>query len=435
MLIKTNSRFTSNLRPAFLPPRLPPPQAGYLRELLVSCPRGSTRAAFERLAADAIAHADPEGAQAAAMSRVLLDLLDEETQGAARGMSPGGLAHVAPVVGCAAAAGGSQLAVLIAGGAVPRLLGCLKARHAYEANSSNLSSSNPSSSSLSSPSRPPHAAARRPLLVEDVAGFPSVVDAVARLLAGAGAVEEALGGATGVGAGGGAAALVERQFLSAALRACPGEAADLLTQLVWRGSRLGAVTAGSAAASGAAAGSTAGEAPRKEESGVAAAAARGGQEDEGGGFAAELDAGGGGSRRASEVGERALAVLLEIVLDARRAASSSVTAATAATSGVSPAAAAAVSLASSMGVLSRVLHLRDGGAAQGRLEVALGKLAAAASEEERHSTPPGGCGGGVYLTGKLIASLFVHVPEARPVLSRMPQLIGSRGRVEPSSSA
>ncbi|CAN0018999.1 unnamed protein product, partial [Hapterophycus canaliculatus] len=78
-------------------------KAGYLRELLVSCPRASTRLAFERLAVDAVvASSDPAAAgeelewadhqpTAAALSRVLLDLLEDESSGAARGNSPGGL--------------------------------------------------------------------------------------------------------------------------------------------------------------------------------------------------------------------------------------------------------------------------------------------------------------------------------------------------------
>jgi len=141
-------------------------QAGYLRELLVSCPRASTRLAFEHLAVDAVAASNPpkrgdrgpatansEGEQqqqeedeeeeeeekeeeetdlqSTALARVLLDLLQDESYGAARGASPGGLSHVAAVA-AAAASNTSQRDVLIAGRAVPLLLGCLKARHSHE---------------------------------------------------------------------------------------------------------------------------------------------------------------------------------------------------------------------------------------------------------------------------------------------------------------
>ncbi|MEP3596613.1 hypothetical protein, partial [Parvibaculum sp.] len=93
--------------------------------------------AFERLATDAVGRSDPEGEQGGAVSRVLLELLDEASYGAARGASPGGLTHVAAVVAAAAAApGDTQRAILVAGQAVPRLLSCLKARHAYEINAS-----------------------------------------------------------------------------------------------------------------------------------------------------------------------------------------------------------------------------------------------------------------------------------------------------------
>ncbi|CAM9662118.1 unnamed protein product, partial [Ectocarpus sp. 8 AP-2014] len=155
--------------------------AGYLRELLVSCPRASTRLAFEHLAVDAVEassnpppppppydddddddNAPPESGgatsaivslegedeqqppeavapasvavvdqQTSALSRVLLDLLADESYGSARGASLGGLAHVAAVA-AAAAANHSQRAVLIAGRAVPRLLDCLRARHSHE---------------------------------------------------------------------------------------------------------------------------------------------------------------------------------------------------------------------------------------------------------------------------------------------------------------
>ncbi|CAN0483341.1 unnamed protein product, partial [Ectocarpus sp. 12 AP-2014] len=112
--------------------------AGYLRELLVSCPRASTRLAFEHLAVDAVEASSnppppppcddyddnaPPGSggvtsavvssededeqqppeavapasvaavdqQTSALSRVLLDLLVDESYGSARGASPGGL--------------------------------------------------------------------------------------------------------------------------------------------------------------------------------------------------------------------------------------------------------------------------------------------------------------------------------------------------------
>ncbi|CAM9603813.1 unnamed protein product [Scytosiphon promiscuus] len=145
--------------------------------------------------------------------------------------------------------------------------------------------------------------------------------------------------------------------------------------------------------------------------------------------------GGGGGGRGSgrgvaslAVGERALMVLLEIVLDARRS-SSGVPVATAATSVSADLARreGEVDLPAGMGALSRVLHLSDRGV-QGRLESALRRLEAAvrvsqdrgSSSGAASSSSAAGCDGTVYLTGKLVASLFVHLPEARPLLSRMP---------------
>lgn len=389
------------------------PQAGYLRDVLVSCPRASTRAAFERLATDAVAHADTEGDQAGALSRVLLELLDETSHGAARGASPGGLAHVARVVSAAAAApGDTQRAVLIAGQAVPRLLNCLNARHAYEINAS------PRSNAQSSPATVPvggaaaaaaAAAVAQAQALQNVGGFEAVVSAVERLLAGPGfSVEVALGGAEG------ADSVTDRKFLLAALQACPHEAAGLLTHLVWRGSRAGVgagVTEASAVEDGRGDGGISGvdRFPTAEE-------------DNG----------------ARQIGERALSALLDIVVDARRAlpGTSSAAAVAAAAPGSSQSSAvtnAALEFSSAMGVLSRVLHLRDG-EVQDRLEVALGRLAATTrggEEEWRSGGGGGGCGGGTYQTGRLLASLFVHIPEARPVLSRSPLFQGPRRRAEP----
>lgn len=224
-----------------------------------------------------------------------------------------------------------------------------------------------------------------------VGGFASVVRAVERLLlAGAGAVEEALGGPEGV------AAVTDKQFLLAALRACPDEAGNLLAHLVWRGSRKGP---------------QGGDDDNRDKGGGDEFAA-----GEGTGLCEE------GRAAQERISERALSVLLEIIIDARKASDAvgvgGVTvAAVAPAESVNP---AAVDLGPAMGVLSRVLHLRDD-AVQDRLEVALGSLAASGSAAS------GGEGGGAaYLTGKLVASLFVHVPEARPVLSRMPLLLGSR---------
>lgn len=362
------------------------PQAGYLRELLVSCPRGSTRTAFERFITDAFSSADPDGEPAAATCRVLLGLLDEESPVSVRKASPAGLTHVAAAIAAASTAaaaamaatapggGGSQRSILIAGQAVPRLLRCLTARRMHET-SVAAASGTPSTT----------------IQLYRVGGFASVVRAVERLLlAGAGAVEDALGGPEGV------AAVTDKQFLLAALRACPDEVGNLLAHLVWRGSRKG---------------------PQGEEDGT---------RDKGGGDDFSMEEGTGlceEGRAAQEwISERALSVLLEIIIDARKASDavgvSGVTvAAVAPAESVNP---AAVDLGPAMGVLSRVLHLRDD-AVQNRLEVALGGLAASGSAAS------GGEGSGAaYLTGKLVASLFVHVPEARPVLSRMPLLLGSR---------
>ncbi|CAN0446313.1 unnamed protein product [Ectocarpus sp. 8 AP-2014] len=234
------------------------------------------------------------------------------------------------------------------------------------------------------------------LPLQRVGGFEAVVSAVCRLLAGArGAgrsVEEALGG--------GAEAVTDKGFLLAALKACPDQAADLLAHLVWCGQQPPKPPPQQ-------------QQQREEDDAcsgsqyAAAAAVRGG--------GGALVAGMGG------IGERALTALLEIVLDSRRALSVSVgTAATAAE--LARRQEGAVDLRTGMGVLSRVLHLNDRGVRE-RLDVALRRLEAAVrASQEEGSSAAAGCGGEVYLTGKLVASLFLHLPEARPALSRMPFL-------------
>ncbi|CAM9745545.1 unnamed protein product [Ectocarpus sp. 12 AP-2014] len=231
------------------------------------------------------------------------------------------------------------------------------------------------------------------LPLQRVGGFEAVVSAVCRLLAGArGAgrtVEEALGG--------GAEAVTDRGFLLAALKACPDQAADLLAHLVWCGQPPPPPPQRQQEEDDACSGSQH----------AAAAAVRGG--------GGALVAGMGG------IGERALTALLEIVLDSRRALSVSVGTATTAAE-LARRQEGAVDLRTGMGVLSRVLHLNDRGVRE-RLDVALRRLepAVRASQEEG-SSASAGCGGEVYLTGKLVASLFLHLPEARPALSRMPLL-------------
>lgn len=304
---------------------------------------------------------------------------------------------MAAVVAAAASAGGSLCALLIAGQAVPRLLSCLRARYAYETNS--MARSPRASTAGAGAAAAAASAAALPL--QNVGGFDSVLVAIARLLAGAGRVEEALGGEDGI------AAVTDKQFLLAALQACPGETTNLLTHLVWRGSRICTVT----------------EEDEGHQNQGATAAGGGESTAEGGVFAADEDMG-GGSGGAQQVGERALTTLLEIVLDARRAPHVVVAAATS-TEASTP---GAVDYSTCMGVLSRVLHLRDG-RVQDRVEAALGRLTASGRASEA-SLAAAGCGGSIYLTGKLIASLFVHVPEARPVLSRMPLLLRSRRRGE-----
>ena len=356
----------------------------------MSCPRSSTRIAFERLVADAFASADPEGEPVAATCRVLLGLLDEESFGSARGASPGGLTHIAAAVAAAAtvatATGGSERSILIAGQAIPRLLRCLKARRASETSAMAAASGTSAVAAIQ---------------LYHVGGFVSVVRAVERLLAGAGAVEEALGGPEGV------AAVTDKQFLLAALHVCPDETGNLLAHLMWRGSsRTDFGGRGGGERAGVVAQQSGGE---DVEDKVVFPPTAGG------------DAGLCGDGAAQQqIGERALGVLLGIVLDARKASDVGVGVAAATQTTVSSRG-AAVDLGVGMNVLSRVLHLRDV-AVQDRLEVALGRLAASvvASDEE------GGGAGAAYLTGKLVTSLFVHVPEARPVLSRMSLLFGPR---------
>lgn len=364
----------------------------------MSCPRESTRAAFERLASDAVSRADPDGEEAAAASRVLLGILDEESYGAVRSTSLGGLTHVAAVIARMAAMGGSLCAVLVTEQAVPRLLRCLTARHSHEINSM-LRSPQPLAPGSRSGSSAASATARakKVLHLQSIGGFTSVVSVIQGVLACAGGVEEAIGAD-------GAEAVTSRDFLVAAVLACPSETADLLAHLVWRGSRAGASKTGTTAIG-------------KDEHGSAQKAYRSAAGDGSIGTAVgEAPAGGvsfaasGGSQ---QVGERALKVLLEIVLDAHRRLPTA-GAATAATETSQT----RVEFSSGIGVLSRLLHLRDGEVGT-RIEAVLGKLAAAVRASKEGKPQAAGCVGGVYLTGKLIASLFVHVPEARPVLTRL----------------
>ena len=438
------------------PPTHPPThlfsQAGYLRELLVSCPRASTRLAFEHLAVDAVSassnpsrrdgssgqtavdwEGEPEGEvevdhQTTALSRVLLDLLQDESHGAARAASPGGLTHVAAVA-AAAAANSSQRAILIAGHALTHLVGCLKARLLHEitrapaaagaATGAPAAAGGASAVAIAVTTKAAAAAAAaatatpaKVLQLQHVGGFEAVVTAVGRLLAGAasgpfgGGVDQALGG-------GGADAVVDREFLLAALKACPRQTADFLAHLVWSGRPTRSETAGAASA---VEGVSVGDSPTK------------------GGAERELTVSGPGV--GIGVGERALVLLLEIVLDARRASNvPAVAPATATTTAAEAAAAAegAVDLRSGMGVLSRVLHLNDGGA-PGRLEVALRRLEAAVRASAEEGSSQAGCDGIVYLTGKLVASLFVHLPEARAILSRVPFLSAATPADSGSSS-
>jgi len=186
------------------------------------------------------------------------------------------------------------------------------------------------------------------------------VSAVGRLLAGREAEETLVGGADVV---------LDREFLQAAIKACPRQAADLLAHLVWRGPRLG--EEGSPA-------------PAFGNVPAPATATKAGE-------------GGGGGEVVVPGG----------VVGAASAATA------AADAGV-------VDLRSGMNVLSRVLHLNDDGV-RGRLEVALRRLEAAVrASEAEGSSAAAGCDGTVYLAGKLVASLFVHLPEARPVLAHMP---------------
>lgn len=401
----------------------------------MSCPRASTRLAFERLASNAVtasSNPPPKGSgdgngngpttvgseegeaeeadhQAAALSRVLLDLLEDKSYGAARGASPGGLTHVAAVV-AAAAANNSQRAALIAGRAVPRLLSCLNARHVHEASNGSAQGAAPGAAAANTTpaagrasavavavaakgaaATPPWAVATTALQLQHVGGFEAVVSAIGQLLAGAAAtgrrVEEALEG--------GSDEVIDKGFLLAAMKACPSQTADLLAHLVW----CGGPPTGEAAVGPAAAAAVVGN----------GLVARGNGEQE--------------AVVSGVIGERVLKVLLEIVLDACRASSVPVATATSAAAELGRRE-GAVDLRSAFQVLSRVLHLNDNGV-QGRLELAFGRLEAVVRAGERDGgSAAAGCGGVVYLTGKLITSLFVHLPEARPVLSRMWRHLG-----------
>lgn len=384
----------------------------------MSCPRATTRTAFTRLAVDAVSHADRSGDQAACFCRSLINLLAEERPGAARWASPGGLKHLAEVTAAAAGAHapcptpevlagtGECRRVLAAGNAVPLLLTCLKTRCAHEtASHSNLP------------------AQQQQKLLQEVEGFGAVVRAIGRLLAvGDGAAAAGLEGMhEALREEGAISAVTERQFLLAAVQAFPREAGDILVNLVWRGGGRGP----SEAAEEGALGSSAIADLRPHA--VEIEEARGILERGGGGGGTGSGAGGGGEETSSvasaatsewgpvwggkggereDVNDRALNVLLDIVEDLSRSAHH---------------------VGAAMDVLSRVLHLRDGHARK-RLEAALGTLGASvdkASDRDAGAKegPSRGGGGGpgaggprVYLTGKLIASLFVHVPEVRPVL-------------------
>lgn len=378
----------------------------------MSCPRGTTRAAFARLAADAIARADPDGDQAASICRALIDLLAEERPGAARWASPGGLTHLAELTAVAAAAGGVFRSALATGGAVPRLLSCLTARYAHETGWQ----SRPAATAGAAPAQPPLR------LLQDVGGFGAVVSSIGRILAPAGGQSGDLIVKEALREEGASASVTDRHFLSAALRACPHEAGDLLVNLVWRGRE--GVQGGCGEASGGI-GSSRADGDNSAASPAIPLEDSGMHEEgsEGNGDAMPRDFSmvglgtaepthSGGQEIDVGVGEMALNTLLEIVLDARRNSQKVGAAATVAVAGDASGGPAAVDLGVSMAVLSRVLHLRGVGAER-RLEMALGRLDAAAKSSDRAG---GGCGGGVYLAGRLVTSLFVHVPEARAVL-------------------
>lgn len=419
-----------------------------MREVLISCPRASTRAAFACLATDAVARADRNGDQMASISRVLLALLDEDSLGSARWMSPGGLTHLAQIVSAVAAAtaaaaasaggaggaGGAKLSVLNTDGAISRLLSCIQARHVHETNSQPRVSQPPSSAAASSSS-----SSLSPLPVhrlQDVGGFPAIVNAIARLLAAASATG---GGGIGQALGAdGAAAVTDKQFMVAALQACPREAGDLITNLVWRGwdyvrgsrSRVvgvstvvehvkndeaapgvpGAADLAAPSPAPGSAGDDYGATQETEQAAVAVAATVVEPSDN------------SDSIPRGEVSAQALTSLLEIVLDTRRKVT--IGAAGAAVSATKSSGPAAAELSVGMGVLARVLHLRGDGEVKSRLEAALDKLAMSARPGvEEGISASAGCGGGLYLTGKLVASLFIHVPEARPMLARSPWLL------------
>lgn len=368
----------------------------------MSCPRATTRTAFARLANHAIGRADPGGEQAASFCRTLLPLLAEERPGAARWASPGGLTHLAEVTAAAAAASSECSKVLAAGDAVRLLLACLKSRHVHEA---RLHPNPPAQQQQQQQAR----------LLQDVGGFGAVVSAIGQVLAVRATAREGPGRSSNTVAA--AAAVADREFLMAALQAFPREAGDILVNLVWRG---GGIGEGEAHESVVAELST----PAIMAAGDKDPVAGGDQPSEGEGE--------------DGVSERALDVLLDIVKDASRSAEH---------------------VGAAMAILSRVLHLRDGFARE-RLEAALdtlGTIATTTSDKDAGSSwegtarggGSGGSGGsgssagaGVYLTGKLIASLFVHMPEVRSVLrygaqasSGSASLLGSReGRGNESSA-
>lgn len=371
----------------------------------MSCPRASTREAFAGLAASAFARGSAEGEQAGALSRVLLTLLDDDAPGSAKWMSPGGVTHIAEVVAAGAeavaasrAVGGKGIpegpCVLNAGGAIPRLLKCLRARHSHE------TSAQPRSPSGGTPPPP---------RIQDVAGFAAVLGAITRLLAAvtqapAGGVERRVEEALGAD---GVAALTDRQFLAAALQACPSETGDLLANLVWDSSSEGPVSEAGDAGSG----------------DVGSAGAGGGQ-----GRPGERDV--GISAGPADVRLRALAALVDMALDASRTARPGTGAGVppgssqAQATGGACGSAASVELGTCIGALARVLHLRDGGGRiKDRLDATLTRLAVAARESEGDRGGDG-CGGALYLTSRLVVSLFVHLPEARSVLSHPLLILG-----------
>ncbi|CAM9309084.1 unnamed protein product [Discosporangium mesarthrocarpum] len=410
-------------------------KAGYLKDMIVSCPHATTRKAFVILICDALKATETRNSEASMLVRSLLGLLEERGEGVASASSPpGGLAHIASALAAAVGArDASSGAASLARQAVVQLLDCLSARQAsleavrveamVEATRPVVGAVTAAARQQALARRPPPPS-KIPFRLQDVDDFPCVVKALGGLIAtvvaegGEGVMG---GGCTGVDVET-MEAVIKRDFLAAAITACPREAAEMLAQLVWRDSSTRRVACSRMA----------GAVGNREGSKPAVGEVWGTPEGQGGGDDEEI----------------VLELVVGIVLEAAKSGAANAARdvpggkggrSQSASPPPPPAGAAAggagattapgeteeiAVIRGGMFVLSRLLHLQDGGT-QSRVNVVLGKLmnqAAAVSARTATRSKDRGLsvtkGVGVeelftYLLAKLVVSLYVHMPQVR----------------------